>query len=172
MTSRRTSLRLQCSKAALRSEAARYDVGVDAEVEAVAPAVRSRGFARRDEFLVLCDWKSRRPSKRYRENSEGLIEEATRVALGSRREELKIGVLLILSGVSWPVASVILHFCDRGKYPILDVRALASLGVDPPPSPYTFDFWMAYTNYTRSLSRETGLSMRQLDRALWRRAGT
>jgi len=142
-------------------------VSADTDVEAMAPAIRARGFARRDEFLVLCDWKSRRPSKRYRENSAGLIEEATHVALGSGREEMKIGVLLILSGVSWPVASVILHFCDRGKYPILDVRALASLGVDPPPSPYTFKFWMAYTRYTRSLSRATGLSMRQLDRALW-----
>lgn len=167
MTARIRPLRLRCSKAALRSALADYDVRADDPAEAVAPAVRKRGFARRNEFLVLCDWKSRRPARRYRENSAGLIEEATRVALGSRQEELKIGVLLLLSGVSWPVASVILHFCDRGKYPILDFRALAALGVDPPPSPYTFTFWMAYTSYTRALSRDTGLSMRQLDRALW-----
>src|SRR5262245_19156032 len=109
-------MRLQGSRAALRAAAARYDARADDDVEAVASLVRARGFVRRHEFLLLCDWKSRRPSRRYRENSSRLIEEATQVALGSRQEELKIGVLRLLSGVSWPVASVILHFCDRGKY--------------------------------------------------------
>jgi len=27
-------------------------------------------------------------------------------------------------GVQWPTAWVILHFCDRGKFPIIDYRAL------------------------------------------------
>ena len=75
-------------------------------------------------------------------------------------------VLLLLSGVSWPVASVLLHFCDRAPYPILDVRALESLGVKA-PSAYTFPFWLAYVETTRALSRKTGLSMRDLDRGLW-----
>ena len=55
---------------------------------------------------------------------------------------------------------------SRAPYPILDVRALASLGVTAPPR-YTFPFWWAYTTFTRSLSRQTGLSMRDLDRGLW-----
>jgi hypothetical protein len=157
---------LRCSKAVLRAAAARYPVDEDAGVEAIAPAARRRGFLERDEFLALCDWKSRRPSKRYRSNSSALIAEITRVAFGSRQEELKVRVLQVLSGVSWPVASVLLHFCDRARYPILDVRALASVGVRA-PSQYTFPFWYAYTEYTRSLSLETGLSMRDLDRGLW-----
>ena len=95
-----------------------------------------------------------------------LVEAATRAALESRREDVKIGVLRLLRGVSWPTATVILHFCDKRPYPILDVRALWSLGYPQPP-PYTLEFWLAYTKFTRELALRTGHSMRIVDRALW-----
>jgi hypothetical protein len=72
---------LQCSRVRLRSIVSDYDVRADREVEAIAPRIRARGFARRDEFLVLCEWKSKRPRKRYRENDAKLVEEITRIAL-------------------------------------------------------------------------------------------
>ena len=90
----------------------------------------------------------------------------TRTALSARHERLKVGALLVLSGVQWPTASVILHFCDRGMYPILDFRALWSLGYEKPPT-YTFPFWVAYCEFTRALAKRAGVSMRTLDRALW-----
>jgi hypothetical protein len=62
---------------------------------------------------------------------------------------------------------VILHFCDRRRYPILDYRALWSVGVARPPA-YTFEFWWAYTSFTRELARSTGQDMRTVDRALWK----
>jgi hypothetical protein len=71
-----------------------------------------------------------------------------------------------LRGVSWPTASVVLHFCDTRRYPILDFRALWSLGYATPPA-YNLEFWLAYTTFTRALARRRGLSMRILDRALW-----
>ncbi len=37
-------------------------------------------------------------------------------------------VLRFLDGVEWPTASTILHFCGARPYPILDYRALWSLG--------------------------------------------
>ena len=54
----------------------------------------------------------------------------------------------------------------RDPYPILDYRALWTLGVEKPPA-YHFDLWSAYTQYCRELAREIGVSMRDLDRALW-----
>jgi hypothetical protein len=53
-----------------------------------------------------------------------------------------------------------------GRYPILDVRALWSLGFSRPPA-YTFGFWSEYVAFTRSEARRLGVSMRELDRALW-----
>ena len=70
------------------------------------------------------------------------------------------------AAISWPTASVILHFCDRGPYPILDFRAVWSVGVPGVPK-YTFSLWWEYTCFIREISDRTGLSMRTIDRALW-----
>ena len=61
---------------------------------------------------------------------------------------------------------MILHFCDRAPYPILDYRALWSLGTGVPPT-YSLTFWMRYTDFVRGLAERTGSSMRIVDRALW-----
>jgi hypothetical protein len=135
-------------------------------VDGVAPAARARGYLTRDEFLRLCRWKTARSQSRCAANEDEFVQEVTRVAFSTAHEQLKIGVLRLLKGVSWPTASVILHFCDRGKYPILDYRALWSLSAVP-PSQCSFPFWWAYTDFMRQLQERTGLSMRLLDRALW-----
>ena len=42
-----------------------------------------------------------------------------------------------------------------------------SLGVDAKDVTYNFDLWWAYTSFCRKLAQEAGVSMRELDRALW-----
>ena len=91
---------------------------------------------------------------------------ASVIALASADDQAKIDTLRSLDGVGWPTASVILHFCDRRPYPILDYRALWSVGFDEPPH-HTFALWAAYTEFTRRLARSQGVDMRTLDRALW-----
>ena len=148
----------------LRDEVAREERRIESRI---APAVRQRGFYTYDEFVALCRWKSRRAKSRYEAVDEELVIEATMAALGARDELLRIGTLTLLDGVSWPTASVLLHFGHRDPYPILDVRALASLGVSP-PSGYSFAFWWRYVETCRRLARRhTGGDMRMLDRALW-----
>lgn len=132
----------------------------------VAPTVRDRGYLSRGEFLEICRWKTPRSQPRCEKNRDVFIEEVTRIALSTSDEELKIRILLLLSGVSWPTASVILHFCDRGRYPILDYRALWSVGIDPPPV-YDFPFWWEYCEFVQGLADSAGHSMRIIDRALW-----
>jgi hypothetical protein len=147
--------------------AARYFYPKESEiVDGVAPMARDRGYLNLAEFLALCFWKSPRTRPRCEENREALVEAVTRTALSAEDEELKIRVLLLLSGVSWPTASVILHFCDRGRYPILDYRALWSLGVKKAP-PYNYEFWARYRDFVRGLADRISLDMRTIDRALW-----
>ena len=43
-----------------------------------------------------------------------------------------------------PTASVPLHLAHRDPQPILDFRALWSLGVDKQPSYYSFELWERY----------------------------
>jgi hypothetical protein len=99
-------------------------------------------------------------------NTSAEVHEATHIALSTDDERAKMYILRRLSGVAWPTASVILHFCDKRPYPILDYRALWSLGIASPPA-YTFEFWWAYTAFVRQLVQATGYDMRTVDRALW-----
>lgn len=135
--------------------------------EVVGPRSRIAGYLTRPDFVDICDWKSMRHRRRHAANSGELIEEATRLALAARDERIRIGVLRLLDGVSWPTASTLLHFAHRDPYPILDGRALWSLGVVVPPAAYDFDLWWAYVIACRRISRGAGVSIRQLDRALW-----
>ena len=147
--------------------ASRYSYTGEEEIEnRVAPAARKRGYLTRQEFLQLCRWKTPRSAQRCALNDEDFVREVTEASLRSRNEEFKIRVLGVLRGVAWPTASVILHWCDRGQYPILDYRALWSLSLEV-PSPYNFPFWSRYCAYVRELAARTGLSMRAVDRALW-----
>lgn len=149
--------------------AGRYDYPGEPELIAgpVATA-KERGYLEYPDFVAIAEWKSSRPRKRVAKNPPALVEEITRVALASATSRrLSIEVLTLLDGVSWPTASVILHFCHSEPFPILDFRALWSLSVDV-PTQYTFPFWNAYTEFTRRLAREAATDMRTLDRALWK----
>ena len=75
-------------------------------------------------------------------------------------------LLRLLHGVEWPTASTLLHFCDERPYPILDYRALWSLGYSRQPH-YTMPFWLSYVGYVRELARRSGHPIRTVDRALW-----
>ena len=132
----------------------------------IVPAVKRRGFLTKNECLLVCRWKSPRSQPRCRTNSPEFICEVTKCALSTPAERLRIEVLTLMNGVSWPTASVILHFFHPDDYPILDFRALWSLK-SAVPQPYEFVFWQAYTRHCRKLSKLSGVSMRTVDRALW-----
>jgi hypothetical protein len=147
--------------------AARYDNPVETVVESeVAPSARAHGYLTQAELVQLARWKSPRITSRCAANESKFIEAVTGVALSTPNEQLRIRVLLLLFGVGWPMASSILHWCHRDPYPILDYRALWSFGFDSLPV-YDFPFWQAYTRACRELTAQAGVSMRQLDRALW-----
>lgn len=148
--------------------AERYPVADDLEVEMnIAPQVRTRGYFNKPEFIKMCYWKTPRSKPLIESNMEEYIQAVTQTSLSTPNERLRIEVLTLLDGVSWPTASVLLHFGHSAHYPILDFRALWSLGIDNPPIDYDFKFWSEYTQFCRHLASEAGVTMRILDRALW-----
>jgi len=161
----RFKLRLPIS--AIERWAERFSDASDSVIEkGIAPVARRRGYLTREQFLRIAEWKTARSRPRCEKNDARFVEEVTRAALGSTDERFKIQALRLLEGVEWPTASVILHFCDRGRYPILDVRALWSAGLDAAPS-YSFSMWREYTDFMRGVAADAGVSMRTLDKALW-----
>jgi hypothetical protein len=159
--------RLRFPEAEVMFWAGRYAYADDAEVEAIGRGAEERGWFSRDEFLTVAHWKTPRSRSRCERNDETSVESLTRLALSTDDERARIETLTRLHGVGYPTASVLLHLAHRNQYPIIDFRALWSLGVEEPPAAYSFDFWWAYTLACRSLATTGGVRMRTLDRALW-----
>jgi len=132
----------------------------------VGAAARERGFYTRAEFLEVCAWKTVRSRSKVAANAEAAIVDATGRALAAGDEATRIAALLELEGVGVPTASTLLYFAFPDDYPILDVRALESLGVKP-RSTYPVSFWLEYLDAARQLARRAGVSLRTLDKALW-----
>lgn len=121
----------------------------------------------KDNFVKLGRWKSKRPTKHYQSNRNELIKEITKLSLAAKDEEVQIKLLLVLKGVSWPVASVILHFAFPDKYPIMDFRVIESLGWNKPKS-YNFEFWQKYCARIKEIADELVFDIRTVEKALWK----
>lgn len=160
-------MKLRPQVAQIPGLAARYSyVGDEQLMSGLVPHVRGAGQLTKSDLLEIGLWKSPRSQRHLQRNADELVREATRVALSAKAEQLRIGALLALAGVGWPMASVILHFCHSDPYPVLDYRALWSCGIDE-RKVYNFAFWWSYTEFCRTHATQQGVTMRTLDRALW-----
>jgi hypothetical protein len=118
-------------------------------------------------FLEIAAWKTPRQRSNYESNVPTLVAEATNIAFGvAKNERIRIEILTLLAGVSYPVASTLLHFAFPERYPILDFRAIWSLGLEQ-PSFYSFNFWWHFVKRMHEESRKLKVSIRDLDKALW-----
>ena len=162
-----TTFKLRFPISRIAALAARFPGEDDEEIERdIAPAARARGYLLRREFLRLCEWKTPRTRSLCASNSPQPIRSATRLAFATSDPSESVTHLMQLRGVALPTASVILHFCAPDPYPILDVRALWSLGAVGPVSRYRA-VWPEYVTATREIARRARCDMRTLDRALW-----
>jgi hypothetical protein len=146
---------------------ARYSYEVSPTLEnQIVPRVRSAGYLTRPDFLTICRWKTARSQSHCALNTKEFVESVSKVALSTSNERLRIEIWTLLHGVDWPTASTLLHWLHEEEYPILDFRALWSLGYPKPPR-YDFFFWSDYVGFCRNLARKSGVTVRALDRALW-----
>jgi hypothetical protein len=102
--------------------------------EVVAPKCQRQGYLDRDSFLELCRWKTPRTRRWCERNRDDFLKSVSAIAFSTSNERLRVEVLILLQGVDWPTASVLLHFAHRDPYPILDFRALWSLNAKVPRS--------------------------------------
>ena len=160
---------LQFPAEEIEALARRFPGSDESALLALGAAARTRGHYTRAEFIALCAWKTPRSRPKVASNSERAVVHASARAFASSDEAARIGALLELHGVGVPTASTLLYFAFPDDYPILDVRALDSLGVKARSS-YPVSFWLAYLEACRALARERGVSMRTLDKALWQRS--
>lgn len=128
--------------------------------------LKNKRYLDREGFIKVGLWKSARPKKHYESNDDLTVREITRFSFATKSEKARIESLFVLNGVSYPVASVILHFAFPDRYPIMDFRAIWSLGWEKPKD-YSFDFWMKYCAEIKEISKRVGENIRTIDKALW-----
>jgi len=138
----------------------------ESKAAAAGRDARARGHYSRRGFLDVCAWKSPRSKPLVAQNDAAAIEAATHAAFGEQDEAKRMDALLRLDGVGIPTASALLFFFSPDEYPILDYRALESLGVKG-RSVYAVSFWLRYLQACRTLARTHRVSVRTLDKALW-----
>ncbi len=120
----------------------------------------------RANLQAIFDWTTGgRGRNRLQLNTDEEIEDALRIAVEARTERTAIAVLSGLYGVEIPVASAVLAAVAPERYTIIDFRALEALGEKR--TWHTVDSYLAYLECCRRLARENGISLRELDRALW-----
>jgi hypothetical protein len=158
---------LQFAPELIPALAARFPAVEERAFEAAGAAARARGYYTRGEFIAVCGWKTVRSRPKVAANTSAAITRATRRALSATSDETqRIEALLGLEGVGVPTASTLLYCAFPEAYPILDVRALDSLGVQG-RGQYPVSFWLAYVDACRALAAGAGVSLRTLDKALW-----
>ena len=130
------------------------------------------GYLRKDELYDLVYWKSSRSARWINDNCKSCVKEITAKAfcLNDDWEKLKKLVYSYggLKGVGVPVASAILHFYDKDDYPIVDKHALCTLNINYENEKYNKKFWQEYVDFCRAKAECYDVSMRTLDRALWK----
>jgi hypothetical protein len=160
------SFQLQFASGRIRELSERYSYRLEDE-EAMASGKRiARGEYTRGNLQAIFEWKTGgRGKNRLQFNTDEEIEDALRTAVEAKTERTAVSVLSGLYGVEIPVASAVLTAVAPERYTIIDYRALEALGEKR--TWHTVDSYLAYLEYCRKLARENGLSLRELDRALW-----
>ena len=143
----------------------------------VGSAVRQRGWYSKTELIQVGEWKARgRIRGRLAQNSDAQVKEITRTAFAAPddRQHLILGTL---HGVADPMASALLTIWDPKRHTVLDFRAFAALerlqrrGLLKQEVPEREGLYPPYPQYLdccRSIARRLGVSLRDLDRALWK----
>lgn len=118
-----------------------------------------------EAFIKIAEWKTERQKARYPLN-RGYVEDVTALAFRQTDEARKIALLCTMNGVHVPVASALLHFGHDASYPIMDRYAVQTLWRSGATACQIWN-WPRYVDECRAAAAYYGVSVRDLDKALW-----
>jgi hypothetical protein len=145
------------------------DTKGEADEREIKRLLKKQRYLTRANLITIGDWKAPRARRHYSsmQNCNDRVKQISQFSFGTRDEKARIESLDSLVGVGYPIASTILHFAFPHKYPIMDFRVIRSLGLKQ-PSTYKFDFWKGYCKKIQAISKKYSLSIRTVDKALWK----
>ncbi len=130
---------------------------------------RRRGWYERQEFLDVVRWKTKgRGIGRAQRNQADFVMAATQMGFLAAHPAVAVAALTSLAGVQVPVASALLTASYPDRYTVTDFRSQESI-VDwgGNRSYSTLRDYVGYIDTCCEQASRLGVTMRQLDRALW-----
>lgn len=119
--------------------------------ESISQVLQRRGFLLKEEFISICEWKSRRQRNKYQENSEKEVKKITAAVISihpDTEEQIQIYKLTQLNGVAVPVASALLTVIFPQNYCVLDYRAWRALLWVTSTKPFIF---RGYSEFSKTM---------------------
>jgi thermostable 8-oxoguanine DNA glycosylase len=158
---------LQFPAAGIHSLAARYDFADDAAALDAGARIAGGDFGRA-RLETIFEWKTKgRGRSRLKKNTDEEIADALKLALEAKTPRAAIAVLRGLTGVDVPVASAILATIRPDEHTIIDWRALQAFGAYKANMVIDTKLYLSYLDYCKEIAERNGVSLRDLDRAMW-----
>ncbi|MGH7244744.1 MAG: hypothetical protein ACREJD_15125 [Phycisphaerales bacterium] len=154
---------------------ARYNL-LDDMASAAAHSARARGHLALNEFLAIATWKlASSGSTAFEQATEREVVEHSRAAFAAHQDDLTaLHHLDQIRGIGFRAATAIMHITFPEHYPMLDQRAMRSLGLSQTQVDSLIaddanlrTYWPEYAQACRTLAKTLDVTLRQLDRALW-----
>ena len=159
-------MKLRFPESEIRYWAERYKSGsTEAYFNEIKAKIQEQGCLDKELLKRVARWKSPRRAGLIERNDDDYVKEITSWSFSARNERARIRVLRLLDGIGWPTASAILHLFHKDPYPILDFRALWSVGLES--YRYSSAFWQDYVYFCREVASRNQVDIRTLDKALW-----
>ena len=138
----------------------------DEKIAPVIQAAVNTGYLEREDLVRLGEWKS---PGRIRRLLQGNTPKVVKCLTGCvftevRDDKERMRILRALRGVDYAMASALLHFAFPNQYPVIDFRALRTLGCYRAIGERV---WSEYVQTCRKLADDHVVSLQVLDRALW-----
>ena len=132
----------------------------------IQTSLRSSGHLDLEDLKSLGVWKNgnERLSSLFKRNTCAEITRRTGEAYETHHIEPIMKLYGFRSG--FPMASTFMHFALDDEFPVIDRRALSTLGV-PKETGISKRVWTLYCDKCRGWSDYYHVSRRDLDRALW-----
>ena len=136
-------------------------------------AARKKGYLTKEEFILICNWKSPRSLQLVKQNTSNKIKSITKSVITSKDEGFVIKQLIKLKGVSIAMASALLMFLNPKKYPVIDIRVwqvlyeLNLVTSNTSGKSLSINNWITYLDIIKEKAKEYNTTARKIEKAIF-----
>lgn len=151
-----------------------YDPGLETRLR---DKFQKKRLITKDELIKIVEWKFQTlPGRRKRTYNllasveDNFIQNASKLAFQTEDDNTRLSLLCSIRGVGNALSSVILAFFDPDRYGVLDIHDWRELfGKEPRDIFQNPERAITFFNRLRELASQTGLSCRDVEKALFKK---